>query len=387
MRRFILALTVVALVATVSFAQNGGHLLINNDNPNGNSADIDTVSASGALARLATVTTGGEGLGGGYFAAPRNAVGQNFKCFFVGDAASSDIAAFAIPSLHKVATNFSNSQLNSDALGLGLATSPNGKFLYSAWSASGNLAVMSIASDCSLTLVGSPISQPDEVADITISKDGKVLVVSYPNAGGAQAYALNASTGAMTALGAELIFDNAVSACSSEGCFPTAMDVDNSDQNWVFGNATLAGAATLTAKLGPSGFVSAALQTYPSSGLTNVETPWFSPAGRAGSGNLYLGSSGFGSAYPAGIIVTTYSAGNITYASATNAPAGTYYAGNVQTIGATGTGSPITQISSNSSAANTVTSYTVSGTSLTTAHSLQTSSTGAFAFSTNGASR
>jgi hypothetical protein len=385
MRRIILALAVIALFATVSLAQNSGHLLINNDNVSANSADIDTVSAAGALTLLKNVPTGGTGLGGGYFAAPRSAVGQNLKCFFVSDAATSDIATFQIPSLAKT-SNFTNSSLNGDFLGVGVVVSPNGKFLYSAWSGSANLAVMSIASDCTLTLVGTPISQPDNVADIAITKDGKALVVSYPNAGGAQAYSLNTSTGAMTALGSELIFVNAVSGCSSEGCFPTAVDVDNSDKNWVFGNATLAGASSLTAVLGSTGFTSAALQTYPTSGLANVETPWFSPAGRAGNGNLYLGASGFGTGYPAGVIVATYNAGTITFASATVNSAA-FYAGNVQTIGRTGTGSPITQIWSDGSANNTVQSYTVSGTTLTPASSLKTTSSGSFAFATNGVGR
>jgi hypothetical protein len=385
MRRIILALAVMALFATVSVAQNKGHLLINNDNISANTADIDTVSSTGALALLKTVSTGGTGLGGGYFAAPRNSVGQNLKCFFVTDSASSDIATFKIPSLTKT-SNFTNAALAGNLYGIGVASSPNGKFLYSAWSASANIAVLAIASDCSLTLVGSPISQPDNVADITITKDGKILVVSYPNAGGAQAYKLNATTGAMTALGPEFVFSTSVSGCSTTGCFPTAQDVDNTDQYWVWGNATLAGASTVTAKLTATGFTSGGLQLYSSSGLANVETPWYSPAGRAGTGNLYLGASGFGTGYPAGIIVATATAGTITYDSATvNTSA--FYAGNVQSIGNSGTGSPITQIWSDSSANNTVQSYTVSGTTLTPAFSLKTSSSGSFAFSTNGVGR
>jgi hypothetical protein len=50
------------------------------------------------------------------------------------------------------------------------------------------------------------------------------------------------------------------------------------------------------------------------------------------------------------------------------------FAGNVQTIGRNGTGSPITEIWSDSLGHNTVQSYTVSGTSLTPAASLRTSS-------------
>jgi hypothetical protein len=379
MRRIIVIFAVVALFATVSFAQNGGHLLINNDNASANTADIDTVSASGALKLLKTVSTGGAGLGGGYFAAPRNAVAQNFKCFWVSDAATSDIASFEIPSLKKTG-NFTNSALNGDYLGIGLTEV--GNYLISAWTGSANIAVLKINSDCTLTLVGSPLSQPDNVADVTTIPGNKGFVVSYPNAGGAQAYAVSAA-GALSAIGPELVFGNAISGCSSEGCFPTAQDTSNG-QFWVWGNATLNGASTLSATLGSSGFSNAALQTYSSSGLANVETPWFSPAARAGSGNLYLGASGFGTGYPAGIIVTNYSKGTITYVSATVNSAA-YYAGNVQTIGNSGTGSPLTQIWSDSSANNTVQAYTVSGTTLTPAGSLKTSSSGSFAFSTNGA--
>jgi hypothetical protein len=379
MRRIIVIFAVVALFATVSFAQNGGHLLINNDNFNGNSADIDTVSASGGLKLLKTVSTGGTGLGGGYFAAPRNAIAQNLKCFWVSDAGSSDIASFQVAGLKKTG-NFTNGALNGALYGIGLTQA--GNFLITAWSASANIAVLKINSDCTLTMVGSPLSQPDNVADVTATPDGKTFVVSYPNAGGAQAYSVS-STGALTAIGPELVFANVISGCSTEGCFPTAQDFAGTGQFWVWGNATLAGASTLTAVLGSSGFSNAALQTYNSSGLQNVETPLFSPAGRAGVGNLYLGASGFGTGYPAGVIVTSFNKGKITYASAALNSAA-FYAGNVQTIGNSGTGSPLTQIWSDSNANNTVQAYTVSGTTLTPAGSLQTSSTGSFAFSTNG---
>lgn len=382
MKRIIAIFAVVALFATVSFAQNSGHLLINNDNTSANTADIDSVSATGALKLYKTVTTGGTGLGGGYFAAPRNGIAQNLKCFWVSDAGSGDIASFQIPSLKKTG-NFSNGALSGGVLGIGLAQA--GNYLITAWAGSSNLAVLKINSDCTLTLVGSPLSQPDQVADVTTTANGKTVVVSYPNIGGAQAYSVS-SAGALTAIGPELVFSNAISACLSGGfnvCFPTAQDVTTDGKFWVWGNATLSAPSTLSATLSSSGFSNAAEQTYSSSGLTNVETPWFSPAGRAGSGNLYLGASGFGTGSPAGVIVTTYSKGTITYKSATlNSSA--YYAGNVQTIGTKGTGSPLTQIWSDSSANNTVQSYTVSGTTLTPASSLKTTSSGSFAFSTNG---
>jgi len=369
LKRILLTFGIVAISATITFAQNGGYLLINNDNPNANTVDIDAVSPSGALQHLATVPTSGTGTGGGFFDGPRQAVAQNLKCFWVADTGSNDIAAFEVPSLKKV-QNFSNAALNGTYLGIGIADSKD--YLITAWSGSANIAVLKIASDCSLTLVGSPISQPDAVLDIAVTPNGKVAVVSYVNLSGAQAYSVGA-TGTLSPIGPMLNFNSSISGCSLEGCYPTSEDVTSDGQFWVWGNATLVAPSTLTAVLGPNGFKNAALQTYPNSSLTNIQAPWFSPAGRAGNGNLYLGAFGFGTAYPAGIIVTTFNAGTITYAGSTLNSAASY-AGNVQTIGKSGTASPITEIWSDSLGNNTVQSYTVSGTTLTPAASLQTSS-------------
>src|SRR5580704_5414904 len=96
MKRIILLLAAFAMVASVCFAQNGGHILINNDNYDANSADVDSISATGALKFYLNEPTGGVGLGGGYFAAPRNAIASKLNCFWVTDAGSSDIASFSI---------------------------------------------------------------------------------------------------------------------------------------------------------------------------------------------------------------------------------------------------------------------------------------------------
>lgn len=186
MKRIFLILGLVALSATIAFAQNGGYLLINNNGPVSNTLDIDSVSPSGALQRLDTVFTGGTGSGGGFFGVPSQAVAQNFKCFWASDTGSDDIAVFQIPSLKKV-QNFSNAALNGSE-GIGIASS--GDYLITAWLTSADLAVLKIASDCSLTLVGAPINQPDYVSNIAVTDNGKVAVVSYTNLSGAQAYSI-----------------------------------------------------------------------------------------------------------------------------------------------------------------------------------------------------
>jgi hypothetical protein len=376
-------LVLVALVPS-SLGQNAGYVVVNNDDfdyEGSNSATGDRVAAGGAISFLETLDTGGMGLGGGYFFATRIAIEDNAHCIFVADAGSSDIAAFEGPSFKKVVPNFSNSQLAGDYFGIGLAVDPAGKFLYSAWSASFNVAVLAIAPDCSLTLVGSPIPEPDLVANPTLTRDGGALVIDYPNLGGVQAYKTS-STGTLTALGPELVFANVIPACSSVGCFPAGQDVTDDGEYWVWGNSTANEPSTLTAVLTPQGFTNAALQTYPNTSLQNLVNPRLSPAAaQTGVGNLYLGASGFGTGSRAGIMVTTFNRGTITYATEmVNLSA--FYAGQIQTVGTTGTGSPVVQIANDGDDHNTLYSYTVDGTNLTPVGSLSTNVTdGSFSFS------
>jgi hypothetical protein len=384
MRNILVVPVVVAALAGISafsFEQNGGYVLVNDDKSAANSLSGFKITAAGKISFLETLQTGGTGIGGGFFVAPHVVIESKAHCIFAADAGSSDIAAFEGPSFKRVVPNFSNTQLNGSVLGIGLAVDPEGKFLYSAWSATENIAVLAIASDCSLTLAGSPIIQPDDVVDLTVTHDGKVLVVGYPDLGGVQAYKTS-STGALTALGPQLVFATSISACATTGCFPAAQDVTDNDKYWVWGNATLSGASTLSATLTSQGFTNAALQTYPDTTLQNVESPWFSPAAaKTAVGNLYLGAGGFGTGYPAGIIVATFNSGTITYDSNIVNTAASY-AGAVQTVGTPGTGSPLVQIAADSSfMTNILYSYTVNGTTLTPASTFKDPVTGGLAFS------
>jgi hypothetical protein len=377
MRKVLVTLALIATVALLSNLGFGqGYILVNHDNPAGNSVTGIRVAQSGTMTPVQSLNTGGSGLGGGVLTLPGIAIGNSAHCLFVADAGSSDIAVVEAP-FTQVASHFTNPQLNGSLLGIGLAVDPAGKFLYSAWSGSSNIAVLAIASDCSLSLVGSPISQPDIVADLTVARGGHVLVVSYPDIGGAQAYAAS-SNGVLTAVGPTLVFADAIAACSSTGCFPAGQDATDDGQYWVWGNSTVAGASTLSAKLTPGGFTNAALQTYSTSTVTNVDTPWFSPAAaKNGVGNLYLAASGFGQGYPAGIIVASFHQGAITFDNdVVNTAA--FLAGGVQTIGISGTGSPLVQIANDLSGHDTLYSYNVSGTTLTPVDSLTLSEGAAF---------
>jgi hypothetical protein len=380
MRNAILTLALIATVALLSnFSFGQGYILVNDDNPAGNSVTAVKVSGSGSMTLFKSLNTGGSGLGGGLVGLPGTAIENNAHCLFVADAGSNDIAAFEGPSFKPVRPNFTNNQLNGSLYGIGLAVDPAGKFLYSAWSGSGNIAVLAIASDCSLSLVGSPIPQPDVVADLSVAHGGQVLVVSYPDLGGAQAYTAS-STGVLTALGPPIIFGDAIAECSSLGCFPAGQDATDDGHYWVWGNSSASGSSTLSATLTPKGFTNAALQTYSTSTVTNVEVPWFSPAAaKTGVGNLYLAASGFGQGYPAGIIVATFNQGAITFDNSV-ANTAAFIAGNVQTVGISRTGSPLVQMTANLSG-NVLYSYKVTGTTLTPASSLNLSGATAYSIS------
>ena len=370
MRKALQILMVVtpALISGVAFAQNTGYVVVNNSNPTANSTSAFKVSAEGTLSPLATLLTGGEG-GAVYYGQPGIAMENNAHCLFVADQDTSDIAAFQGPSFKRKLPNFTNPQLNGSYDGIALAVDPAGKFLYTAWTASRNLAVLEIAPDCSLSLVGNPVSQPDIVDGLTLTHDGKVMVVSYPNTGGAQAYKIS-SEGTLSPLGPELIFSSAVAACSSIGCSPTGQDVTDDGVYWVWGSFVTV-PSTLTATLTSDGFTNAALQTYPDSALYNVSTPRFSPAAaRTDAGNLYLGTTGdYGPFLPTGIIVTTFDKGTIAYDSEVANPVA-FLGGAVQTIGTQGTGSPLVQSTIDLEGNTTLYSYTVSGTTLTSEDTL-----------------
>ncbi|MGB7586896.1 MAG: hypothetical protein WBM11_18810 [Terriglobales bacterium] len=369
MRRVLLSLTLlaIALLSHLSFGQ--GYILVNNDSPTGNSVTGYKVTAAGTITLFKSLDTGGIGLGQDFFTLPGVAIEANGHCLFVADPGTNDIAVFEGPNFKQVTPNFTNSQLSSSLYGIGLAVDPAGKFLYTAWSGSNNIAVLAIASDCSLSLAGSPTSLPDSVSSFTMAGGGRVLAVAYPDLSGVQAFSVSPK-GVLTPLGSPLVFNQAIPACSISGCFPTGQDSTDDGQYWVWGNPNDLGASTLSATLTTAGFTNAALQNYSNTTLTYTAQAWFSPAAaKTGTGNLYLAASGLGTSFPAGILVTTFKQGTITYDNdVVNMAA--YVAGGVQTIGTTGTGSPLIQIASDSSGNNILYSYTVNGTALTPTDSL-----------------
>jgi len=137
----------------------------------------------GILLTTPTLQTNGWGIGGTYFGTNGQAlatVGANV-CIFVSDPGSDDIAAFnagGFSNPQKIG-NYSDPSGSGAYLGTTLAT--RGSHLFAGYTATVNIGVFTINSDCSLTLANaaSHTPVPAPVDGLAVSPDGRTLVATY----------------------------------------------------------------------------------------------------------------------------------------------------------------------------------------------------------------
>jgi Lactonase, 7-bladed beta-propeller len=311
MRKPLVVLTLLLLVLTLcsaSFAANTEYVLTNDDNPSANSGTIYRLNTTtGALTQIKVLSTGGTGLGFGFFAVNGSTVTQNDRCIFITDPGSNDIAAFAAPSYTKVG-NFSDPAFTfSTYAGGGLALTPTGRFLYASYSGSENIGVWSVGAGCTLTKVQAfvPSLGPDFFGAIAVDPSGRSLVFGSDSFQAADLAEINQTTGALTDKGS--VSYTGLSSCSG-GCFPAGIDFTSDSQIVIFGNASLAGPSVLTAYLRSTGLSHPQFWSMSNSaGAVNVNVPFLGQSAYStGSGYLYLGASGFGKGYPSGIITANF---------------------------------------------------------------------------------
>lgn len=378
MKKLLVAVAIATLALTVcsaSFAASSYYGITNNDLYSGNNTATVCKYSGGTLnCNFMTLTaTGQYGIGGGYFAAPRNTIASNAACVFVSNAYGDESTNYGSISTFSHATGYGLVGSYSDGFnlagyyyGIGLALSPDNHYLYAAYSGTQNIATWTVNSDCSLTL-GHEYADPvgDYPSPLAVSSDGSILVVPEPNYGYIDVFGISGGT-TLSLLSSNYLY-SLNSNCSSTGCYPTGVDltkVSGGNVLMIAGNATLSGPYYVSGVISTSTGVLSSVQDncMCSSGLQNLETPQFGHAAWAtGSGTVFLGASGFGTGYPAGVAVGTLSGGNITYNSAyVNSNA--YYGGNtaVATVSsnAAGVWQPIVDNSFN----NNVYLYKVIGT-------------------------
>jgi len=338
---FVLVIAILEL-STSSFAQvPKKHLyyaITNDDNPDGNTATVFQFDGS-AISVIQTLHTGGKGLGGGYYSESRVAIENSGECLFVSDAGSNDIAAFAETSNDPLTFNPTPNIVvagSGSESGFGLAATPDGKLLFASLDVSEQIGIFEVGAGCTLTKLGD-ITEHDRIGPMSMSNDGKVLIVPEPYNSVVDAFSISKTPPYLWPLGASISF-NSVSGCSSVGCYPASLDfsaVENGKATVVEGNATLSGPYYFTYELDEKTGLSQSsftLNELTGTTLGDIENPWYSSAALTGNGLIYFGATGDG--FAAGISANKVTAGVINSASA-----GWYglhnfgLAGNIQSTG------------------------------------------------------
>lgn len=284
------ALTSIAIFAALSVSSFAGtsYVIVNNNAPKANSVSAYKLDTSnGTLGFYGKVGTTGQSLGGGIVAIGQ-AITRDAHCLFAIDTGSNDIAAFASPS-YKLIGKFSNNALSFNLDGGTIAVSPNGKFLYGAYTGTFNIGAWQINPNCSLTFIAAyvPSVGADTYSGLGVSPNGSLLVVAAPDFEAAESFKIG-SDGSLTDLGF-VSFAN-VASCASAGCFPAALDFAKDSKIVVFGNSSIQ-ASVLTASLGTNGFLTnPQLWDLPNSqNLVFSNAVFLSAGAYEGSGFLYVG--------------------------------------------------------------------------------------------------
>ena len=151
------ALIFVLLCGARMGAQSGvGSFLVTNDDvpaPYPNTSTFYNLNADGTLGAKTSVATGGNGIGGGFFAANRVVAWPNGSdaCVYVSQAGTGDIAGIDALT-HAVTGRFYGSGTDSGAAnGIGMVM--NAHYLYASYSTSGTLGTFQVQTGCLLSFV------------------------------------------------------------------------------------------------------------------------------------------------------------------------------------------------------------------------------------------
>ena len=112
-----------------------------------------TVGTNGALTLAQSVSTGGSGIGGGYFSANRVVVldSGTTECVYASQATAGDIVGILVGTLEVGGSASGSSTDTGTTNGIGLAV--NSKYLYASFTDSSTIGTFQVQSGCSLTFV------------------------------------------------------------------------------------------------------------------------------------------------------------------------------------------------------------------------------------------
>lgn len=309
--------------SAASFAQSPYYVLTNDENTANSATVFNLNPKTGSLTEVMTLETGGESLGGGYYAAETQLITPNASCIFVADGGSgADIAAFSKATHYSKVGNYSNSSLGGGT-DMPMILNSQATLLYAAYESTSNLGVWAINSDCSLSLANI-YSTSDFLGSMAITHDGKTLLVTYE---------IVKEVGSFTISGSTLTNNGAVKVPADA----SGIAVTNDDQVVIMGTAY--------SSKHPSNLITANLPGFTNQQIWTVGPGYsagslaLSPEASAGNGCLYIGNTGAGGANQSGVtgVVFTESPLSFTYVNNAVSPLADYV-GTVETITNTANG-------------------------------------------------
>ncbi|HXQ69789.1 MAG TPA: beta-propeller fold lactonase family protein [Pyrinomonadaceae bacterium] len=190
---------------TISIVRDNGYVYVNNNISGPNTVSAFSVNANGALTLIAgsPFATGGSGVGGGFFAANRMAIGTVRKLLFAANEQTNNISVFSIDPATGALTLVPGAPFPTGGVsnaGISLGVTPDNQFLFASSAGSNNITVFNIAANGTLTSIsGSPFAVGGIPDGIKVSPDGRFLSVAVISSDAVGIFAI-ASSGALTAV-------------------------------------------------------------------------------------------------------------------------------------------------------------------------------------------
>lgn len=250
----VLLALLVALSSTSAFAAN--YYVVANNNSSPNSISVFRVSGT-SLVPMTNVATGGNGIGGGYFAEAQQSIAQDGSntCVFAGDAGSGDVAAMKIVSASpylSVVGNYVSPDGDTATLD-GLGITVTGGYLYANYTGgttSPAIGIWKIGAGCTLSYVKHLVTgglAGGSVDGLVATPNGKYLVAGYGD-GSVGSYTIGG--GNISLIGQEVIAGNTVGA----GAYAGSVAISSNGKWAIFGDFSPSNATQLdVASIGSSG--------------------------------------------------------------------------------------------------------------------------------------
>ncbi len=175
-----LAASVFCGMAMGASAISGSFLVTNDDLPVPfiSTVTFFPVNADGTLGAKVSLATQGNGIGGGYFAAPRVIVPAGGTCVYASNAGSGDIAGIDAATQAVVGNYFGSPTDSGTGNGIGLAG--NAQYVYASYSTSSTIGTFQVQTGCALSFVGDVFTAGLNAGTVDgMAINGNLMVVTY----------------------------------------------------------------------------------------------------------------------------------------------------------------------------------------------------------------